>query len=206
MPAGCLFGVLVVISAAVVVQNWWLDTPFLLSRTALCYIPLFMLFGVFVSDAAARIGPVANVLAPSVAVVAALLMAAHFAVTANVSYTWDWKKDADTKAMVQELERVINKERGPGARVVLGVEPNYSAVTAFYSQKVTSVTIEMDTIPSPRGIDYFYVDERHANDLLVIAEIPGRHQRARAPEAAMKGAPLHPNGRSAEERRLKVFV
>jgi hypothetical protein len=55
---------------------------------------------------------------------------------------------------------------------VLGVEPNYSAAAAFYAQKCRTATIEMDTIPSPRGIDFFYVDERNAGSLAVIKRYP----------------------------------
>ena len=49
------------------------------------------------------------------AVVASVVAAGHFAATANVSYTWDWKRDAGTKAMIDDLAWVINAERAPGS-------------------------------------------------------------------------------------------
>jgi hypothetical protein len=172
VPAACLAGILAVTSAAVVAQNRVFETPFLLSRTALFYIPLFLLFGVFVCDAMARFGATSRRLATSIVVGAAALAFGHFAVTANVSYTWDWKRDAGTKAMVQDLTWILEAERAPGSRVILGVEPTYSAAAAFYSQNVRTMTIEMDTIPTPRVVDFYYVDERNAGSLQVVKRYP----------------------------------
>jgi hypothetical protein len=84
----------------------------------------------------------------------------------------DWKRDADTKTMIADLAFVIATERPSGSRIVLGVDPTFSAAAAFYSQKVRTATIEMDTIPSPRGIDFFYVDARNAGGLSVIKRYP----------------------------------
>jgi hypothetical protein len=170
-PAACVLGIACVASAAVIVQNRLFGTPFLLSRTALFYLPLFALFATFVFDVVARLGLAGKAVAVPAAIASATLVAGHFAVTANVAYTWDWKKDASTKAMVDDLAWVINAER-PSGSVVLGVEPGYSAAAAFYTQKCRTATIEMDTIPSPRAVDYLYVDERNAGSLSVIRKYP----------------------------------
>jgi hypothetical protein len=172
VPAACLAGILAATSAAVVAQNRVFETPFLLSRTALFYIPLFVLFGVFVWDAMARFGGTSRILATSIALGAAALAVGHFALTANVSYTWDWKRDAGTKAMVQDLTWILETERAPGSRIILGVEPTYSAAAAFYSQRVKTMTIEMDTIPTPRAVDFYYVDDRNAGSLQVVKRYP----------------------------------
>jgi hypothetical protein len=74
--------------------------------------------------------------------------------------------------MVEDLARVVNAERPPGSRVVLDVEPVYSADAAYYTQKCRTATIEMDTIPSPRAVDFLYVDERNAESLSVISKYP----------------------------------
>lgn len=172
VPAACMLGVMLVSSAAVVLQNRLFDTPFLLSRTALFYLPLFALFAAFLFDVIANFGAPARTLAVSVAASTVVLAAGHLAATANVSYTWDWKRDAGTRAMVDDLALVINAERPPGSRVVLGVEPVYSAAAAFYTQKCRTAAIEMDTIPSPRAVDFLYVDERNAESLSVISKYP----------------------------------
>lgn len=172
LPAAWLLGVLVVASAAVIVQNWLLDTPFLIGRTALFYIPGFVLFASFLGDAASRLGKAARTLTVCLSIAAAALAAAHTAATANVSHTWDWRKDAGTRAMIDDLAWLINEERTAGSRVVLGVEPKYSAAAAFYAQRCRSATIEMDTIPSPRAVDFFYVDERNVGSLTVIKRYP----------------------------------
>lgn len=172
LPAAWMLGVLVVASAAVILQNWLLNAPFLLGRTALFYIPGFVLFATFLGDAMTRVGKAARTLTVCLSVAAAALAAAHFAATANVSHTWDWRKDAGTKAMIDDLAWLLNEERVAESRVVLGVEPNYSAAAAFYAQRCRSATIEMDTIPSPRAVDFFYVDERNVGSLTVVKRYP----------------------------------
>jgi hypothetical protein len=37
------------------------------------------------------------------------LPAGHFTATANTSHTWDWKKDAGTRAMIDDLAWLINE-------------------------------------------------------------------------------------------------
>ena len=103
VPAACMLGIMFVASAAVIVQHRLFDTPFLLSRTALFFLPLFALFATFLFDVIAGLGAPIKALAVLVSGAAAVLMAGHFAATANVSYTWDWKRDAGTKAMVDDL-------------------------------------------------------------------------------------------------------
>lgn len=168
----CVLVVLALASIAVIAQHAFLGTPYLLSRTALFYIPSLVLFAIVVGDALARWGRSLNWLVTAVAIAAVAVSTHHFARTANLSYTWDWKKDADTKAMVADLAFVAAAERPAGSRIVLGVDPTYSAAAAFYSQKIRTIRIEMDTIPSPRGIDFFYVDERNVGPLTVIKKYP----------------------------------
>ena len=168
----CVLAVAAIASIAVIAQHGFLGTPYLLSRTALFYIPLLVLFGIFVGDALGQWGRSLNGLVTAVAIAALSFSTYHVARTANLSYTWDWKKDADTKAMVADLAFVAAAERPAGSRIVLGVDPTYSAATAFYSQRVTTISIEMDTIPSPRALDFFYVDERNARSLTVIKKYP----------------------------------
>jgi hypothetical protein len=171
VAAGCLLGVMTIAAASVITQNWLLDTPFLINRTALFFIPLFAVFATFLLDAMARLGRVGTRLALAVAIVSATLAAAHFAVTANVTYAFDWRRDADTKQMIDDLARVIAAER-PGSEVVLGVDWHYSAAAAFYAQKCRTAKIELHTIPATRDIDFFYVDERNAGSLAVIHRYP----------------------------------
>ena len=168
----CVLAVAALASIAVIAQHGFLGTPYLLSRTALFYIPLLALFGIFVGDALGQWARSLNGLVTAVAIAALSFSTYHVARTANLSYTWDWKKDADTKAMVADLAFVAAAERPAGSRIVLGVDPTFSAATAFYSEKVTTIRIEMDTIPSPRALDFFYVDGRNAGSLTVIKKYP----------------------------------
>jgi hypothetical protein len=171
VAAWCFLAVLAVAAAAVIVQNRLLDTPFLIARTALFFIPLFVLFAVFLLGAIASLGEWGRRLAVSIAVASATIAAAHFAVTANVSYALDWRPDAATREMIGDLADIVAAER-PGSQVVLGVDWHYSAVAAYYAQKGRTAEIEVHTIPATRDLDFSYVGEQNVGSWAVIKRYP----------------------------------
>ncbi len=82
----------------------------------------------------------------------------HFTTSANVTFALDWWRDSGTKAMMEDLERVITSERPAGSRVVLGVDRGYSAAAAFYAGKHKAANINIVVVPTPS--DYVYVEDR----------------------------------------------
>jgi hypothetical protein len=172
MLAGvCLLAIMVIASVAVVVERFLFETPYLLGRTALFFIPLYVLFLTFLCGAIAEFGRAGRMFATSVLMLALSFSMYHVFTTANVKYTLDWWRDSGTKAMMEDLGQIVAAERPAASRVVLGVEGFYSAAAAFYASKNTAANINIVVVPTPS--DFLYVEDRNQGDALnVIKRYP----------------------------------
>jgi hypothetical protein len=171
LPGVCLLAIMVIASIASVVERGLFQTPYPLGRTALFYIPLYVLFVTFFCEALAELGRAGEILATCILVLAVSCSTYHFMTNANVKYALDWWRDSGTKAMMEDLGQVVAAERPPGSRVVLGVDRGYSAVAAFYAGKNTAARINIVVVPTPS--DFVYVDDRHQSEAMnVIRRYP----------------------------------
>lgn len=171
IPAVCLLAIMAVASIASITERFLFQTPYPLGRTALFFIPLYVLFVTFLGDAIAKLGRAGRIFATSILALAVSGSMYHFIATANVTYTLDWWKDAGTKAMMEDLGQVVAAERPPGSRVVLGVDWFYSAVAAFYAGKNRAADITIVVVPTPS--DYLYIEGRnHGASSNVIRRYP----------------------------------
>lgn len=159
LPGVCLLAIMVIASLASVAERFLFQTPYLLDRTALFYIPLYVLFVTFLFDTIAELGWAGKALATSVVALACSASIYHFATTANVSFTLDWRKDSGTKAMMEDLGQVVAAEWPAGRHVVLGVDWVYGEVAAFYASKNTQADIDSVVLPWPS--DFVYVEDGH---------------------------------------------
>src|SRR5207237_7296685 len=89
------------------------------------------------------------------------LSAWHFARTANLQYTLDWRDDAATKTMMADLEHTIQAERS-AATTVLAVEWNYAPVAVYYARRREPADVDVVVTPSTRSGDFVYLAARHA--------------------------------------------
>jgi hypothetical protein len=112
-PPSAMLGALVVLPvAAWVVPHHVFDLPYPLGRHAIFLIPLVVMCACTAADellAGARSAVNAG------AAVIAAAAAVNFAATANVSFTYDWRYDADTERIATRLEEVTAGD--PRARV-----------------------------------------------------------------------------------------
>jgi hypothetical protein len=159
LPAACLLAIMVITSLSEVVQRFIFDTPYLTGRTALFYIPLYVLFVTLLYEAIAELGQAGKRIAISMLVAAVAFSAYHFTATANFTYASDWSADASTKLMMGDLRQVLAAERPPGSRVVLGVEQRHLPVAAYYAHMNTAAIIDV-VPPSAPGIDFLYGDDK----------------------------------------------
>lgn len=129
-----------------------------MDRTAIVFLPLFGLLSVllleyFMSNPSALIRTAALALL----LAAALGMAGHLATRANLRHAWVWKYNADTRAMLKDLEADLRLRHHPG-RIRLGIswvfEPSinydYAVARPSWREPVTREGIAGD-------YDYFYV-------------------------------------------------
>ncbi len=72
------------------------------------FIPLYVLFLVISLASLARLNPFLNKLALAVLTVLVAFSIYHFVQTANAATTHEFRNDADTRAMLHDLDRLRN--------------------------------------------------------------------------------------------------
>lgn len=166
--AAAVLGLLIIASLAIVAEALLFNTPYPYGRTALFYIPLYLLFVILTCEAAARLGRTGATIATGALLVATCLSMYHFAVSSNTTYAWEWQKDAATKQMMDDLAFVASIERPGQSRLVLGVDWTYVTVAAFYAKKQTAYSIEVIVLPSARAADFLYLDEGNRSETMRV--------------------------------------
>ena len=157
-----ILALIAIVSVSLVAQRWLLGTVYLIGRTALLFIPLYFLFLIFFCQSLIARGGIARIAGTSMLLVAVMMSGWHFARTANLQYTLDWRDDAATKTMMADLEQAIAVERS-GAPTTLGVQWNYAPAAAYYAHRHQPVDIDVVVLPSGRSVDFVYLAERHAS-------------------------------------------
>jgi hypothetical protein len=159
LPAAIVLGLMALVTACVQVQHWIFQTPYLVGRTALFYIPLAVLFIIFALDALAALGQAGQVVATSALGLFLTFAIYHFATTANVTYVWDWPRDAGSKAMIEDLGRLVARESPSTPHAVLEVYWPYWPVADVYAARNRSAAIDVVVAPAPRGSDFRYEND-----------------------------------------------
>jgi hypothetical protein len=184
LPGALLLALLVLISVGLVAQHLLFETVYLVGRTALFYIPLYVLFLTFGCDGLARIGRVARGLARAGLVAAASLSALHFITTANARFTFDWQDDASTRMMMTDLTEVIGAERPPRTRATLAVTWIYAPVSIYYAHRRHDVSIDVTVRDAPGGTDFFYAGERSGGaGMTIVRRYAFTHTALMAPRS-----------------------
>jgi hypothetical protein len=169
LPLTCTLAIILLASLAVAVQRLLFHTVYLLGRTALFYIPLYLLFFALLCDAAALCGRAGRLVAAVTLAIAVSVSTYHFARTANVTQAWDWLPDASTKTMMADLAQVVSAERGPAAHAVLAVDWIFTPVAAYYAHRTGTASIEVVGLPALFGADFLYLEEKNARpDMHVV--------------------------------------
>jgi len=174
LPAAArIIAVIALVCASLLAQRWLLGTVYLVGRTALFLVPLYLLFLVLFCQALIDAGRNWSVAGVSILVAALTATASHFAQTANLQYALDWREYAATKAMITELEGVVAAEGPVGRNAVLGAESIYGPAAVYYVHRRQPVDIDLAVPPSSAAADFVYIAERHAPaDMKVIKAYP----------------------------------
>jgi hypothetical protein len=152
--AAVFLAVVAIVSAASLIEGAALRTPYPLGRTALYFIPPFLLFVIFALDLVSRFGSSGRVAASVVAVAAAAASTTHLLHTANVTSTLDWPKDAATRTMMNDVER-LSASPGPSP-IVLEVYWEYWPVAETYARRHHPRRVSVVIEPSEQPSDYEY--------------------------------------------------
>ena len=156
LPALCLLLLLALVSAVQIAEQRVLGTPSLIGRTALFYLPLYVLFVIFVFDGIARLGRAGTIVASAAMTLALAFAVFHFSQTANVTHTRDWYGDASTKAMIADLERAVAAQPPARSPTRLAVYSFYYPVALFYGQK-SRIPLQIEVAPGQHPADFVYL-------------------------------------------------
>jgi len=112
-------------------QHFLFNTPYLSGRTALFYYPLFMVNTVFFAKEL-HLFVVSRYVALPVYASAAIFNCWLFVGLMNISYTMDWKYDADNLKLIEYLE---NRAKTTDKKIELTISWLYEPSLMFYKEK-----------------------------------------------------------------------
>jgi len=159
-PSAAIGALILFVSLALVVQHVLFQTPYPIARTALFFIPLFALFAVLSLSSLGRIGPrTAGAAAVVLLAFLTALSGVHFAGRANTVMVAEWRIDADTKHLLEDLP-AIKAGLAPNAAVLrLGAEWNFIPSLTYYLRR-----------NGPPWLDIASTDLRPENDVYFLHE------------------------------------
>ena len=152
LPAVATFGLISLAALLEAVQHAAIGTPYLINRTALFFIPLFVLFLTLAVQTIAVL-PGGKPIGRAVMAGVALLAAAHFFRVANLTQVREWQADASTKAMFADLG-AVTANRPRDVDVHVGVQPLFAPVAVYYARRTPAPTVGI-VAPSPTA-DFYY--------------------------------------------------
>jgi hypothetical protein len=152
--------VLFLSALATIVQSFLFQIPYLYERTAVFFIPMYMLFLIFLFQSLAARHQKMNTLATSVVLLMALLGVLHFSQSANTLWIQDWKYGADTKYMLKDLSALKEKDPAHPQKIQLGIRWLFAPAVDYYRMKDKLVWLEVGLVDKPGQIlnyDYCYL-------------------------------------------------
>ena len=193
LPSAVLLSIMAIVSAIVLAQRMLFGTPYLLGRTALFYIPLYLLFVAFTADALAGLGRPWRFAVTITLALAVSLSLYHVRASANVTSTLDWPRDAATRTMLANLAAIASPAIRPDSRVSLGVDWPFYPVAEFYARRA-AIPIDVHVLPRPGGTDFLYLEDTHGDRSV---EVLRRYRLARS----VLARPAADAGRPADRGR-----
>jgi len=172
VPALTVLAIIVLTSLTLVVQRTVFDTVYLTGRTALFYIPLYVMFATLLCDAVAGFGRIGKAVAAGLLTAALFGSAYHFTATANTRYAWDWRDDASTRLMFDDLEQILESASNRRLPVILGVHSDYIPVAEYYARRRSADNIHVVALAPRQRPDYEYLADGNLSAANVVRRYP----------------------------------
>ncbi|MGO9021072.1 MAG: ArnT family glycosyltransferase [Syntrophobacteraceae bacterium] len=165
-------------AASCLIQFHLFGALYPMERTALYFLPLFVLSVVFFADHfTQRFQSTGRIILVPVLALASILACWNFLGTANLAKTYSWCCDANTKDMVDQLSREYSSRAGMDKprKIELGVDWMFEPAVNYYrlSRRLTwldKVTRD-DIYKRPAGYDYYYVLDSNKAKLMKCRRI-----------------------------------
>ena len=170
LPDLLLPAILFLASASTLAQRALFNTAYLFGRTGLFFIPLFMLFLIFLVSDLGRLTKGLKIVSLAFLGIVTALALSHFCLTANTAKMFEWKADADTKSLLADMQEIKDKDAAHPAKIRLGVGAGFNPSIQYYLQRNRWTWLEVNAAPPYEGNDYYYLDE--FLDIFQIASPP----------------------------------
>jgi hypothetical protein len=157
-PGLLLPAILFLASVSTLVQRALFKTAYLFGRTGLFFVPLFMLFLIFLVSDLSRLTKSLKIVSLTFLGIATAVALGHFCLTANTAKMFEWKADADTKSLLEDMQDFKDQAAHP-AKIRLGVGAGFNPSIQYYLQRNRWTWLEVNTAPPYEGNDYYYLDE-----------------------------------------------
>lgn len=147
-----------------ITESWVMQPKFPMDRFALFIVPVFMLSVVALLCAVAAYNRIAAIFASVIIFALAAAGTYHFARVANLDYCYNWKYDADTKAMMTDLEKLAVKDAS--RPVKLGINWVFEPASNYYrTTRRLQWLSETDRSGFTKPFNYYFVEPKDFSGL-----------------------------------------
>jgi hypothetical protein len=159
LPGFSIFSILILTSISTLLQRALLDNLYLIGRTALFFIPLFMLLAIFLLQYLSRRTTAMEIISICLLAALTLLFVTHFSMRASTAMTVEWRSDADTKSMLKDLRAMKDKDPADHPKIVVGISDIFFPSMQYYLKRGNSTWLEVNTAPPYQGNDFYYLED-----------------------------------------------
>ena len=152
-----LLAIMAVVALLVIAQRAVFRSPYIMGRTAVFFIPLYLLFLLFFLRDLARLGGAWRLAVHLLLAACVALSVYHGARSANLTHTRVWSYDADTKQMVRDIVSLRAGDPSAPARVRLGVHWLYWPASEYYRRTDRLSWLDISMLPTARHCDLLYL-------------------------------------------------
>jgi len=167
-PEFALLVVLVLSSLLIILQNILLRNPYLVGRTGLFLIPLYVLFFVFLVRDLAQGTKIPKIAVYLFLGILTALSGYHFARTANMVMTVEWRSDTDIKSAIDDLREIKGKEFAGRPTISLGVYDPLYATLQYHFRRQRPAWFELNRVPPFIGNDFYLLSEDLENTRAIL--------------------------------------
>jgi hypothetical protein len=164
--------ILFLTTAASLAQHAVLASPYLSGRSALFFIPLTLFFLIFALASADTVQGL-RLGSRAILVALAVLCLVHFTRTANTWIVFDWRRDADHKAVVADLERIYRARPASEGPIRLGLDFNFNPGMVYLKDQRNLFWLHLEVVPPYHPEEYYYLSEPFdANRMILVKQYP----------------------------------
>ena len=88
-----------------------------------------------------------------------LLSLYHFAARASTAMTAEWRKDADTKVLLKDLQEIRDEDLAGRAKIILGIDNVFYPSLRYYLKRGSAAWLDIRMVPPYQGNHFYYLND-----------------------------------------------